>query len=1053
VLIFSAAVTVILSAGEAKMTHTINVKAAGSCFGFNQLADAVAACHSNSELGSDATTVVILKTSSLQPSSAELSMTAPTTSIVVLDKKCYGSSADAPAFVCHNRRQQTSIQVNVSVADRAVLATREGDKQQASFGDSSIRGKTFRPNSAGSGARTEEASAAVDGGASTDAVFPRTTVPTATVADDAGRSGKHAYRPLTSGQAGDRSWSVGKTPNCRAFVGCDGGRASATAVVVDEPRLNVSFCSTGKSDSCSATAAVRGQEERRRPEKLEVDRARNDGVSCDGAPITPSTGHGSKSTVKANLLASICRRRSKLVPTVSPLSEPKRATACNPFAFTTSRAPDATAFQFLCQSCQMVRFAAYWELRSHEDWCGRRNPSAVGMSCQKCGLRYKNLVLLHRHAVEVHASGNKDEVVSPDMHRAPTGANQFSFTTVGAPDARDFPHVCASCSTVCFRSNAEMRRHEDWCGRSAQNGSSFVCGTCNWAFHSDVLLNRHKRDCAAGGPTSDAGDAMNGNDDESPKCLGEVTKPRCDVTFAPGDSPQNRLASTSRHAPVQGFAVKQHARETHNQVPCGKRANRSPVRRPLCCARCNVPLNTRLELARHKRRCQKKVPETGVAVGALQASADGLKSKNSGAKHTKKSELAAADVAKKLNRKAMLKAIGAPSSGCVRCLDCGEQLETRLLLTRHKRNGTCGKSTNFRSSSCKVRGSGKMQKRAGELSANFQRSRGGKSRAGAKKSDRGNLTSTRTERLLEQNNKKVTVRSKKSSCKQVAKPLKKEKERVTADVKVQSCTVDTPPEMKSTVEICPLSALATEVKRENEVVNTRNDAGVAASCCLTVEALKLETDVNSSPSKTSEVDQSPVKDAREWKVELETAADVQSAVIGLSFDVQKTNMLRALDLIPVVGCSSNQNDSVVDRNASSPDSFLRRSGRCRKRKRIWTNTSYIDLLTPLDHPGSNVRVSHKAVAAKTSVRPDDDDIPRQRQTGDGKNGPVKAKKTERTKKNGTKNKNSITTSGNNQPKKSSLRTLETVNENALRCVACGIMLKTVRQIIAHVCRS
>jgi hypothetical protein len=50
---------------------------------------------------------------------------------------------------------------------------------------------------------------------------------------------------------------------------------------------------------------------------------------------------------------------------------------------------------------------------------------------------------------------------------------------------------------------------------------------------------------------------------------------------------------------------------------------------------------------------------------------------------------------------------------------------------------------------------------------------------------------------------------------------------------------------------------------------------------------------------------------------LHRTADVKSGMIGSSFDTEKTSMLRALDLIPVAGCVSDQNDVVVDRNAIS----------------------------------------------------------------------------------------------------------------------------------------
>jgi hypothetical protein len=1032
------------------MSHTINIKAAGSCFGFNQLSDAVVTCHSSSDLVSDATTVVILKTSSLQPTSAEISVTTPTTSIVVLNNKSCSSSSNAPANVIPDKRQQHNSEYNVPAAACAILAVRDGKKQQASFDSSPVRDKKFSPKSAGIGgctSRPRPVTSVTGRGTSIDAVFPGKTVRTAVVADDASRSDEH--RPVTSilRSTVQTDESPGKTVNCRGFIGCGGGRVSATAPVVDKPSVNTSSCNASKSNSCSETASVHGEEERKQSEKLDVDRRRNGGVSDDGAPIMSSSGRVGQSAVKANLCASISRRRSKQVTTASNLSEPKRAPACNPFVFTTSPAPDASAFQFLCQSCQMVRFATYWELRLHEDWCGRRNPSTVGMSCQKCGFRYKNLVLLHRHAVEVHGSGNKDEVVSPDMHRAPTNANQYSFTTVGAPDAVDFPYVCASCSIVCFRSYAEMRRHEDWCGRNTQNGS-FVCGTCKWAFHNDVLLGRHERDCAAGGPASEAsasgGYMVNQNNDESPECLSEVTKVRSNVIVASVDGAQKRLSS-SRKPQAQGSADEDPPGDAVDPIPSGKRAKPSHCNGPFCCMRCDALLDTRLELARHKRHCKETGAELGAVDDSLRASANCSKSKDLGAK----SDLAA-NVTKKLNRRTAQKAIGASTGGCVRCLDCGEQLKSRLLLTRHKRNGTCRKSANSRGSSCKGKCSRKMQKRAGDefAGAKCQRLSDTESRVIAEDDDDDTATSAQTERQLEVNNDEMNVRTRKSSCKRITKQLKKK--HFTAEVKVQSCTVDSPSEVKPPAASIPMSVPATDVKPGSEVADETDDA------CrrLIVEALNKCT----SKMTITETEQSAVKGVCECKVVLDRTvilhrtADVKSGMIGSSFDTEKTSMLRALDLIPVAGCVSDQNDVVVDRNAISADGSLRRSCRRRKHKRVWTSTSDIDLLRPLDQVGDSARVSHKPVAATTSVGAGDD-IPRQRQTGCGKSGPVKAKRTEQIKKKNTKIKNVMTTIGKDQQKKSSLRTLETINDNALRCVACGILLRTVRQIIAHVCRS
>lgn len=1062
------------------MTHTINITTGGSRLDF----DAVVGCQSRSGVNGDATTVVILKTSSLGSSSAELSLTKPTTSIVVLNNKCCNSSPHVRADVNCNWRLQQNVDSKVSAVGCAnTSAKRDGDKRDASSSSSLVRIKTPSPSRGYFECKTDK-TPVCSSGASVDAVCTGSVNATSIVAADANKTDQHGYsftsmsteRPVNnvkspSTLASDNNRSPG-AGNCATRTGCDGGQVSENCKLqpmAGVTSLSVNSCNSEKSNACLDMA----KEAPRETERLETDGKPND-CAADSAVTHQFQGHSdlhlSKSTIKKSPPAFSSRRKPKPVATGSNQSELKRAAASNPLAFTTSCAPDASSFQFLCQSCQMVRFTAYWDLRSHEDWCGRRNPSTVGMSCQKCGFRYKNLVLLHRHAVEVHGSDNKDEIASPDMQRSPAGSNPYSFTTVGAPDEVDFPYVCARCSTVCFRSYADARRHEDWCGRSAQNGG-FVCGTCNWGFHDDVLLKRHVRDCAGGLP-SEAGveDREAANDDGS-RCDG--TKDRCDVSVAPIRNPKKR-AATQRESVVRGPGNDVHEKGVRDPIPSRKQSvKRSPCDGPFCCTRCDTPLDSRSELARHKRHCNRTGSESpGVASCASQISLGRPNPKDCRVTNiVKKKKPVSVQIAKKLNERGVGKTSVASPSGFIRCWDCGEQLKTRLLLMRHKRNGTCRKLPNMCDSSNKVKYSNKMHKVAvdGLALAYCHGKRGKQSRVTAKQRGCDDVKFSGTEQVLAENGK-ILAGSKKSSCRRVTKDSKILPRCVSAEeVKVQSCTDDEiVMKFELPAENVPLSVAATDVRwTENDGV-TGND--VSSACCSrtvessntnqsdecndwrrkdlserVVHSAEMEAHVTDDDGrrKTHEADRSAVENAGKIEAESEAATDVKRVGVGSVCDVQQTSLLRALDLIPVASCVRESSATVGDQT-NAPADGLRRSCR-RKRKRIWTSTSFIDLLKPLYQAGANAHVDK----GSTKV---DDEVSGQRQIGNGKSGLVKVKKTEEVRKKSAKVKN-VTMSSRNQQKKSSLRTLETVNENTLKCVVCGLLLRTVRQIIAHVCRS
>jgi hypothetical protein len=146
---------------------------------------------------------------------------------------------------------------------------------------------------------------------------------------------------------------------------------------------------------------------------------------------------------------------------------------------------------------------------------------------------------------------------------------------------------------------------------------------------------------------------VNQNNDESPECLSEVTKVRSNVIVASVDGAQKRLSS-SRKPQAQGSADEDPPGDAVDPIPSGKRAKPSHCNGPFCCMRCDALLDTRLELARHKRHCKETGAELGAVDDSLRASANCSKSKDLGAK----SDLAA-NVTKKLNRRTAQKAIGA----------------------------------------------------------------------------------------------------------------------------------------------------------------------------------------------------------------------------------------------------------------------------------------------------------------------------------------------------------------------------------------------------------
>lgn len=272
----------------------------------------------------------------------------------------------------------------------------------------------------------------------------------------------------------------------------------------------------------------------------------------------------------------------------------------NPFPFTTSCAPDAQSFQFLCQSCLACRFATYVELRQHEDWCARV-PASQGYVCLPCGRHYRNQGTLHRHADEHHYSPFSLEVKK-------TLVNPYLFSTTVAQDAASHPHVCSSCLLVCFTTPALLRRHEDWCGQCSSAKDGFKCNKCGRYFRTAALLGRHTEaaDCGKMDSTETAGNSIEvskdaelrslENDVEQKTATTHGVCPLCDVPYATQYEQQFHFLNV-HNLTSSDMKIKQ-AFERHSK--------RALAGTQVTCLDCDLKVSSRLELVQHKRVCTKE---------------------------------------------------------------------------------------------------------------------------------------------------------------------------------------------------------------------------------------------------------------------------------------------------------------------------------------------------------------------------------------------------------------------------------------------------------------
>ena len=318
--------------------------------------------------------------------------------------------------------------------------------------------------------------------------------------------------------------------------------------------------------------------------------------------------------------AKIAKQVKKFKKTMKPVSDMERdksvvetsIVGSNPFTFTTSCAPDARLFQFLCQSCFTVRFGTYVELREHEEWCARVRNSQ-GFLCLPCGRHYRSQGTLRRHAGEYHMMLLSSEVKN-------IVGNPFQFSTKVAVDAASYPHVCSSCLMVCFSSPADLRRHEDWCGQCASvKDDGLKCIKCGRCFRTAALLKQHTTvdDCTKTGNTAGAGeDGRCNGDAESESSVSSVKQkaapekihgicPLCDVPFA------------SQYEQQVHFMNVHNLTDSEMKVKESVRSRRGLIGTQVTCLDCDCMFSSRLELVQHKRICTKEKKFTKIALPVM----------------------------------------------------------------------------------------------------------------------------------------------------------------------------------------------------------------------------------------------------------------------------------------------------------------------------------------------------------------------------------------------------------------------------------------------------
>jgi len=715
------------------------------------------------------------------------------------------------------------------------------------------------------------------------------------------------------------------------------------------------------------------------------------------------------------------------------------AVGSNPFSFTTSCAPDARLFQFLCQSCLTVRFATYMELRQHEEWCARvRN--GHGFLCLPCGRHYRSQGTLRRHAGQYHMSSLLSEAKT-------NVGNPFHFSTAIALDAVNYPHVCLSCMVASFGSPAELRKHEDWCGQCASVKDGFKCDKCGRCFRTTALLERHTTagDCTK--TTNTAGAVDDGNFDrgtESENSVSSINQesapekihgvcPLCDVPF------------------ISQYEQQAHFTNIHNLTASERKVKQSrqgQSRRGLfgtqvSCLDCDRTFPSRLELVQHKRICTKEKKFTAavlpVTLPSSVPSANDLSSSKSC--HTVEDGISLKEKnGQKVDQETTHSSVsdknaaehGNQSEDAATELSSGTSGTQKLEIPRRMLLNTTKVRNLLRRSSAKqllLKSNGKLL-----LLGDDGQKISTVSVVEGQELETGKLVSNRDLKSTAESREYVSVEE--NSC-QTGDILQTSSPDVNRTVGNQ-CQIRQHPGKSSTAKSGSVSELKTKTlcevdnQRKPTRKRTRSDDVVDVVESGTgnrVGAAKVKNGVvrkeesvqwNSKSKKSADFKQNSVVKAIDWPVTDSDSEVKVTAMESLSemADGHQT-VLEALELVPITA-ELNHTDTVTARyrtRSSTHACFTTPEGDVSKKSRCSSDGKNLS--------GSSASSGHKGLRSSTETARN------------------------RNKTTQVVNHESTDVGGETAPQRT--WTVERVGNSLVRCVACKVIFQTVSQIVDHKC--
>jgi len=1045
------------------MSQIINIRSESK---HDETSDTRPSCHLSTSIDHDTTTVVILKTSSNESSSHYHLNSKLTASTVVLDASVLLSSGCSDIGLKSLEVQTSGRQQHVNLDNGQSTfnyGSYDKDKQQQLLSNLIIKDLNTLGSSKSSVVSTE----AKGGICNVVSIAGNTSH----------RHGCKSVQPVK--QTAQLSLTVKKNTDCRVDIANVGRQVYDAEYCLEGTAADIAY-----SNVCISSSAIQCSGDITSNKKTEFYNQKQ-ATDCaskheDLVPVDKRMCSALRSSncseadypavnieLKSIELAS-SPVECKLDATIIDRDKSKSCIIENPFSFTTSCAPDAVRFRFVCQSCLTVRFAAYWDLRLHEDWCGRRMPSSPGVSCLECGYRYKNLVLLHRHLVEIHGSGATANSALPHTPNVPSNTNPYCFTTVCARDAKDFPYVCASCKTVCFKQSDDMRRHEDWCGRNVSGSRTFVCGKCDVSFHSDVLLKRHGNECIEQVSSKDECCARNAVD-SIPSKLFSVYKDTLVVNTDVNSAPVNLFRETLTSITATCHASNNASKPDMNYDSSSKQFEQS-ASKSFCFIDCCAKFKSSQMFTKHG--CS-KVEQSASRNDAFHQDSKSLRTNvNKACKH------GVFDV-EKSSANNVKQTHNTIQSKFVHCLKCHKLFSTRLLLVQHKRSGICSATAAIPLVEAKMWNTHNRQrklvkvcdKKSSKSKRNNYPAASSREDSFAKFQMNSSAVSSsvdhheeldkkyqKSENMVEctesQSQTQMTVNSfdvlqcggevidaarviEDIPCIDVSLSLKK-LSIDSLDTKVASHINSGLLNTKETSQNQRMNCNPTCIgevescKRENEPWNG-NWSMLSADGCPNKKPKKMKSETPESLTST-------------YTSELKTE-ELKSVMVRPAMDVEQASMLRALYLIPFEECLSPRKEAATISNTDA--------GR-RKRKCILTKFDPSDLPKSTRKTGAKKIIGVKndrQALAPVSVQ----HIKNSRIRSKSKKcGAPKAKKTSeakkttisKTKESGINSRKQRATSVNVGR---SIRTLEPVSDNALRCVVCSVLLRTIRQIIAHVC--